>query len=405
MNKFIQSTAILAFPFRPFFLLGALSAIFMVVFWLTYLVAGIPLPLGWSPVHWHSHEMLFGFTTTAIAGFILTAMCNWTGAPPLRGWALLALALLWLAGRIVMWSASWLPAGIVASVDMLFLPVLAIYVLRVLMQHGNKRNLVLVAILTLLGLANFMMHIGFVTGQTLWLNLGELTALNLITLLMVVIGGRIIPAFTGNWLRQHGGQPEAVKTSVVLDRAALLVTALLIPIAFVSPSSISSASINSITATLTGSIALLAAALNGIRLWRWSGWRAAREPLLWILHIGYGWIVLALVFRGLAAFGLLAPSVWQHALGVGGLATLILGVMTRVALGHTGRPLSLPRFAIFIYYAITLAAISRVLTALELLNYRFGIMLSATSWTLAFCAFAIIYWPILSRPRVDGRPG
>ncbi len=394
MNKSILAFPILAFPFRPFFLLTAIAAIAMVVGWMSYLFGGIPLPLGWSPMHWHSHEMLFGFTSTAIAGFILTAMCNWTGAPPLRDGALLALALLWLAGRVVMWSASWLPAGVVATVDMLFLPALAIYVLRVLLRHGNKRNLVLVVILSLLSGANLMMHIGFITGQAWWLNLGELTAFNLITMMMVVIGGRIIPAFTGNWLGHNGGQAESVKSCLWLDRAVLTVTALLIPAAFIST-----------VPVLTAFLALVAAMLNGVRLWGWSGWRATREPLLWILHLGYGWIVLALTFKGLAAFDLMATSVWQHALGVGGMATLILGVMTRVALGHTGRPLTLPPFAITIYGAITLAAISRVLTSLALLNHSLGLMLAASGWTMAFGAFILIYWPILSRPRVDGRPG
>jgi uncharacterized protein involved in response to NO len=277
---------------------------------------------------------------------------------------------------------------------MLFLPWVAIYVLRVLLRHGNKRNLVLVAILALLSLANLMMHIGFVAGQTLWLKLGELMAFNLITLMIIVIGGRIIPAFTGNWLRSQGGPVEAVKSSDGLERTTLIVTALLIPADFLTASP-----------ALAGGIALLAAAVNALRLWRWSGWLTVQEPLLWILHIGYAWIVLALLFKGLAAFELIAPSVWQHALGLGGMTTLILGVMTRVAMGHTGRTLALPRFGIVIYLAITLAAISRVLTAFEWLNHNAGLILAASGWVLAFCLFTLIYWPVLARPRIDGRPG
>jgi uncharacterized protein involved in response to NO len=394
MNRLTQSAPILAFPFRPFFLLTGLYAVAVVVAWMSYLFGGTPLPLGWSPLHWHSHEMLFGLTSAAIAGFILTAICNWTGAAPLHGSGLLALVLLWLAGRVTMWTASWLPVGVVAVVDMLFLPWVAIYVLRVLLRHGNKRNLVLVAILALLSLANLMMHIGFVAGQTLWLKLGELMAFNLITLMIIVIGGRIIPAFTGNWLRSQGGPVEAVKSSDGLERTTLIVTALLIPADFLTASP-----------ALAGGIALLAAAVNALRLWRWSGWLTVQEPLLWILHIGYAWIVLALLFKGLAAFELIAPSVWQHALGLGGMTTLILGVMTRVAMGHTGRTLALPRFGIVIYLAITLAAISRVLTAFEWLNHNAGLILAASGWVLAFCLFTLIYWPVLTRPRIDGRPG
>src|SRR5690606_19076090 len=217
MNKNPQPSALLAFAFRPFFLLTGLYGLVIVAAWISYLFGGIPLPLGWSSLHWHSHEMLFGLTSTAVAGFILTAMCNWTGAPPLQGKGLLALVLLWFAGRVVMWTASWLPVGVVAVVDMLFLPALAIYVARVLLRYGNKRNLILAALLTLFGIANLLMHIGFITAKTLFLTWGELLAFNLITLMMVVIGGRIIPAFTRNWLNNNRGLTEVVQPCPKLD--------------------------------------------------------------------------------------------------------------------------------------------------------------------------------------------
>lgn len=394
MNNPAPFTALMAFPFRPFFLLTGIYGVVTVIAWISYLFGGFPLPLGWSPLHWHSHEMLFGLTSAAIAGFLLTAMCNWTGAAPLRGAGLLALVSLWLAGRVVMWMASWLPMGLVAFVDVMFLPVVAVYVLRVLLRHGNTRNLILVGILVLLSLANLMMHIGFTTGLVAWLTLGQLLGLNLITLIMSVIGGRIIPLFTANWLRSHGGRHEAVKSFTGVDRAALMATALLIPADFVTSAP-----------WLAGFIAFAAALLHLVRLTGWSGWKSGREPLLWILHLGYAWIVVALLFKGAAAFNLVAPTTWQHALGVGGMGTLILGVMTRVALGHTGRPLSLPSFGLVIYIAITLAAVTRVLAALQYLDYRLGVLIAAVSWALAFGVFVLIYWPILSRPRADGRPG
>jgi uncharacterized protein involved in response to NO len=394
MKMGFHTASILAFPFRPFFLLAGLYGVITVIAWISYLFGGIPLPLGWSPLHWHSHEMLFGLITAAIAGFLLTAMCNWTGAPPLSGIKLFALISLWFAGRIAMWTANWLPFGVAAIVDLLFLTCMAVYVLRVLLRYGNKRNLILAAILLLLSLANLMMHIGFLTNQLSWLKQGQLMALNLITLMMIVIGGRIIPLFTANWLRNQSGQVDAVKSSSLLDRTALILTALLIPADFFTNSP-----------WLVGSIAFACALINGIRLLGWSGWRTGREPLLWILHIGYSWIIISLLLKGASAFNLVTPNVWQHALGVGGMATLILGVMTRVALGHTGRPLKLPSFGIAIYLAITFAAIARVLTALHWLDYRFGLLFSTLGWTLAFSLFIYIYWPILSRPRVDGRPG
>lgn len=384
----------LAHPFRPFFLLTGAYGVVTVIAWISFLFGGILLPVGWSPLHWHSHEMLFGLIPTAIAGFLLTAMCNWTGAAPLRGKGLFMLIAIWGAGRVAMWTASWWPVEMVATIDLLFLPAMTVYITGVLLRHGNKRNLPIAGILLLLSLANLMMHIGFVTGAPVWLQRGELMALGLIMLMMIVIGGRIIPLFTTNWLRNHGDQAGAVTSFVMLDRAAIIATLLIIPTDFITG-----------TPWLTGVMALIAGALNALRLLGWSGWRAAREPLLWILHLGYGWIVLALLLKSVAAFNLVAPTAWQHALGVGAMGTLILGVMTRVALGHTGRSLTLPRFGIVIYVAITIAALTRVLTALQLLDYRVGLFVAAIGWSLAFGAFTLIYWPILTRPRVDGRPG
>ena len=386
--------ALFNFPFRLFFLLTGLYGVVTVGAWMSYLFGGLALPLGWSSVHWHAHEMLFGLTSAAIAGFLLTAMCNWTGAPPLRGSALLGLACLWLAGRVMMWTASWWPAGWIAVVDLLFLPWMAIYVARVLLAHGNKRNLIMVAILLLLTLANGMMHAGFMTGSGFWLTLGQLTAFNLITLMMVVIGGRIIPLFTINWLRNNGGDIAAVAPSARLDRVTLITTALLVPADWLIG-----------FPWITGFLAAIAGVLHGARLVTWGGRKTGREPLLWILHLGYAWIVVALLLKGAAAFNLVAASVWQHTLGVGAMGTLILGIMTRVALGHTGRSLALPPFGVLIYLAITLGALSRVLTAVHVMDDRVGMSIAALGWTLAFSLFVLIYWPILSRPRADGRPG
>lgn len=394
MNNQLHTSPVLAISFRPFFLLTGTYAVAIVLAWIAYLFGVISLPLGWSAVHWHSHEMLFGLIPAAIAGFLLTAMCNWTGAAPLRGKGLFALIVIWFAGRAAMWTASWWPTGLVAVIDLLFLPVLAIYVTQVLLKYKNKRNLPLAAILLLLSLANLLMHIGFITGRLFWLQQGQLMALSLIALIMIVIGGRIIPLFTSNWLRAHRNLTDAVKSSTTLDRAAITATALLIPANFITGS-----------AWVTGVIALIAGTLNGARLVGWGGWLSLREPLLWILHISYGWIVVALLLKSAAAFNLVAPTVWQHALGTGAMATLILGVMTRVALGHTGRALSLPWFGMVIYVAITVAALARVLTALQWVDFRLGLLLTTIGWTLAFGSFVSIYWPILTRPRADGRPG
>ena len=198
MSNVSRFTTLLASPFRSFFLLTGIYGVVTVLGWMSYLFGGIPLPLGLSPMHWHGHEMLFGLATAAIAGFLLTAMPNWTGATPLKGAGLLALIALWVAGRLVMWTASWWPSWCVALLDLLFLPVMAIYVGSVLLRYGNKKNLVMAGILIVLAFANVMMHWGFITGNIKWLMAGELLAFNVITLMMVIIGGRIIPLFTAN---------------------------------------------------------------------------------------------------------------------------------------------------------------------------------------------------------------
>jgi uncharacterized protein involved in response to NO len=381
-----------SFPFRLFFLVVGIYGVLVVLAWMFYLFGGVTLPLGWSPVHWHSHEMLFGLVSAAIAGFILTAVCNWTSTPPLAGKKLLLLGSLWLAGRVAFWLAGWLPLWLVMLLDMLFLPALGIILLRVLLASGNKRNLMLGAMILALALANLSMHIGFITGGTQWLQQGEMLALNLITLIMVVIGGRIIPLFTANWLRNKGVAHQPIVLPL-LDKAGLISVALLIPADMLG------------LPWLIATIALIAGALQAWRWLNWQGWRTVSEPLLWILHLGYGWLVIALLLKGVANCGLVAPSASLHALGTGAIGTLILGVMTRVALGHTGRPFQLPTLGWLIYVGISLAAVCRVAAALGWVDYRLGLMVAATGWCFAFVLFVILYWPILSRPRVDGRPG
>lgn len=380
-----------SYPFRIFFLLVGMYGFAIVLAWMAFLFGGLALPVGWSPLHWHSHEMLFGFTSAAIAGFILTAVSNWTGSPPLQGAKLALLVATWLLGRVAMWSAGYLPLALVALIDMAFLLALAGVLLQILIRHGNKRNLPLGGMILLLALANLSMHIGFNTGVTTWLRQGQALAMGLIALIMLVIGGRIIPLFTANWLRNQGLAETSVSRPA-LDRAAILFAALLIPAEWID------------YPLLTGCLALIAAALNAWRLSGWKGWLCLREPLLWVLHLGYAWVIIALLLKGLSAFGLVTPAAWQHALGVGAMGTLILGVMTRVSLGHTGRPLKLPSLAWLIYIGITLAALCRVGAAFGWIDYQPGVMIAAAAWCFACGLFVLIYWPILSRPRVDGRP-
>src|SRR5690606_18074171 len=266
-------------------------AVLVIVGWMGFLLGGWPLPLGWSPLQWHSHEMLYGLVPAAIAGFLLTAVTNWTGAPPLAGGKLLALVLLWLAGRIVLWTAGWLPGWLVAAVDLAFLPALGVYMARVLLRYNNTRNLILVAVLALLTLGNLLMHWGFITGNVGLLKTGEQLGFNLITLIMVIVAGRIVPAFTANWLRGQGLGAERVTRSALTDKLAIISVALLVGL-----------DVLQLPASAIAFTALLAFAVNAARLVQWSGWLTLREPLLWILHLAYLFIVLALLLRSLGVF-------------------------------------------------------------------------------------------------------
>lgn len=392
--------ALMAFPFRPFFLLAALYAIISITGWIAYLFFGLQIPTAWQITQWHTHEMIYGFVSAAIAGFLLTAMCNWTGAAPLKGTKLFLLVLLWIAGRIAMWTSNvfpqeYIPTNILAaSLDALFLPCVTCYALSVLIRYKNKRNLIMGAMLAVLSIGNIMMHYGAFTNQLSWVKHGESLGLSLIMLLMIIIGGRVIPFFTRSWLTRTGKSTDYIKTHAIVDALAIgSVIAFIILIQFTQSSSI------------IFSITIFAFIANTLRLIGWSGWICIKEPLLWILHLAYFWVAIALLLRGLGAINIVGHSVWVHALGVGGIGTMILGIMTRVSLGHTGRSLTLPPHACWIYTFITLAAVIRVTTAMYWMNYQLGIMLTAIMWVLAFGLFLYLYFPILTAPRADGKPG
>ncbi|WP_049721906.1 NnrS family protein [Gilvimarinus polysaccharolyticus] len=383
-----------AYPFRLFFLLTGLYAVAILIGWLGFLLAGWPLPVGFSPLQWHSHEMLYGFVSAAIAGFLLTAITNWTGCQPLRGGKLALLAGAWLAGRLAFWHLASLPPALVVVADLSFWLFMLVYVVHVLKASNNLRNAPIAGVILLLSIGNALMHWGFITGNTHLLSLGQNWGLDLILLLIAIIGGRIIPAFSRNWLVSHGANGTAVQQNPWLDRAALLIILLLIIAHTAGASSV-----------VISAIALTAAALHSARLYFWRGWRCLREPLLWSLHLGYLWLVISLWLRAASPWLELPASLWQHTLAVGGIGTLILAVMTRVSMGHTGRTMALARGAIWIFIAITAATVVRLLVAVGLLPFTTGLTASAGLWVIAFGLFVLIYVPILTAYRADGRPG
>tara|TARA_R110000823_G_scaffold47903_15_gene121905 strand:+ start:18212 stop:19387 length:1176 start_codon:yes stop_codon:yes gene_type:complete len=383
---------LLAFAFRPFFLLAALYGAVSILLWVAYLLQiAAPVPLS---SQWHAHEMLYGFVAAAIAGFLLTAITNWTGAAPLAGRPLALLVGLWLLGRAAMWSVGLLPYVLVALVDSAFLLVLSAYVARVLLRAGSRRNIGLAVVLAVLALGNILMHVGEGRGMPGLSQAARTLGLDVITLLMLIIAGRITPAFSANWLRAQGREAPAAPRQWHT------------PLAVGSVAALALGSLCGLPAVALGALALLAALANALRLAAWAGWRVWREPLLGVLHLGYAFIVLALAARALFLFGLLAnPSLWYHALGVGAMGTLIVGVMTRVSVGHTGRPLQLLPGAIAIYFAIIAAAVLRLATASGMLPYTTGLLFSALAWAAGLLLFGVLYGPLLLRPRPDGKPG
>lgn len=385
-------SVLFATGFRPFFLLAFAHAAVTVALWGVMLGGRLPVTLARTPL-WHAHEMLFGFAPAVVAGFLLTAVPHWTSTRALSGPLLVALSALWLLGRGAAWAMDPMIAGssewLWALPSLAFLPTLAIALATPIVRSGNHRNLVMPALLLGLFACQLLFELG---GRPLR---GATLALDLYLLMMLVIGGRITPLFTRNWLTRNGQPAGNVGAPVELDRIALLavvVTVVLaqtdVPLQWIAWSS------------------LIAGALQLARLPYWRGLRARRDPLVLVLHLGHAWIATAFLLRG---FALLASGVpnraWVHAAGVGAMGTLIVGMMTRVTLGHTGRPLAVPSPAWIALAAITTAAVSRVLVGMTAIPRSPWLEASALTWVIAFALFGLFCVPKLLQPRVDGRPG
>lgn len=384
--------ALFGLAFRPFFLGAAVFAVLAVALWAAaYLgwLDGFAPRGGW--LAWHLHEMPFGFAAAVIAGFLLTAVRNWTDSPGLAGAPLAALFGLWLAARVGwLWPA--VPWPLLAAVELLFLPLVAARLGWQLAGASQRRNYPLAGLLALLTTADAASVYALAQGDFGLLRQAVWAALWLIGTVIAVIGGRVIPLFTASGL----GRPAPPPAAPWLQRAAVgglpVLAALAVAGVGLSP--------DRRLAPLLAALALL----HGLRLARWWQPGVWRVPLVWSLHVGYGWLVVALA--GLTAWhaGLPLPgSAALHAFTVGGIGGLILAMMARVSLGHTGRPLVAPRAMPLAFGAMTLAAVTRV--ALAGSQPRLAVALAAGFWCLGFGLFVYRYGPMLWRPRVDGRPG
>lgn len=377
--------ALFSFGFRPFFLFGALWAALAAPLWAAaYLAWGARL-FGASGLDWHIHEMLFGYLAAIIAGFLLTAVPNWTGRLPVIGPGLVGLFGLWVAGRVAMLLRPQL--GLLASaIDATFLIALAVVLWREVIAGRNWRNAPVCALVTLLAAANVCFHLRaylpFVADAAVRL------ALAAPAMLLAIIGGRIVPSFTGNWLalRKAALRPAPFG---LLDRAVLAATALGLAAWVVAPASVAG-----------GVLVGLAGFDNLARLARWRGRSTGDEPLVWVLHLGYGWLGVALSLLGVS---MLAPtavpaSAAVHALTVGAFGVMTLAVMTRATLGHTGRPRTAGWATVLIYGAVNLAALLRVAAAFPIPLQAQLLGAGAAAWSIAFLGFVAVYGPMLVRP-------
>jgi uncharacterized protein involved in response to NO len=377
--------------FRPFFLLAGAVATLLIPLWLAIFAGLWPAPTYLGFMGWHTHEMLFGYTMAVVAGFLLTAVSNWTGIITATGPLLAGLAVLWVAARITLTFNVGLPAWLVAMIDVSFLPALAGVLFLPLWRSGNFRNLIFPALLLALVVANLVIHLqaqGVLASGNL---LAQQFALNAVMLMMVVIGGRVIPFFATSVL------PDAqIRRIDWADKAAIGLVMLVLVI-----------DLFPLLSALVGPAAILAAAINIVRMWHWRFLATLRIPMLWILYAGYGWVIVALVLKGLAGVvPLITPSTAIHALTVGAIGSLTLGMMSRVALAHTGRAIvaSTPIIAAFIF--INLSAILRVVIPIVMPGFYWsGLVISGLLWAVAFALFVIYYTPILIQPRIDGKPG
>jgi uncharacterized protein involved in response to NO len=382
---------ILALGFRPFFLLAAILAAAAVPLWLLIYQGALEPVSSLPPTVWHGHEMVFGFTVAVIAGFLLTAATNWTGRRTATGAGLGALAGLWIAGRVAL-IVPGVPAWLAISLDAAFLPVLAVVLAVPLLATGNRRNVVFPIVLTVLGLINLAIHLGSINAIAWDPSRGLRTAIDLILLMIGVLGGRVIPSFTKNAL-PHAKVSPCPKANVL---------------ALLSLAALAIAEMATDNVTVTGSVALAAGVINALRMRGWGTFATVRHPILWILHAGYAWLAAGLILRGVAELtGLIPLDAGIHALTLGAIGSMIVGMMSRVALGHTGRSIMPAPLIVAAYWLVNAAALLRVLFALTWDDTLRAVSLmgSGALWSLAFACFVTVYWPILTRPRADGRAG
>lgn len=381
--------------FRPFFLLASLFSVLAMVVWFAFWHGDILLRPHGGLMWWHQHEMIFGFGAAVAVGFLLTAAQNWTGQPSLRGAPLLGLVGVWLAARLLIAFPMGLPAGLLVAVDVAFLPLAALALARMVVAVRQWHNLVFVPIFLLMAVANLAMHLGVMRGQLPPIREGGYLGVLLIATLMVLLGGRVIPFFTSRRL----DHPKPAEWPM-LERLALwsIYAVVLLQLAVLLGVELPRG--------LQGWIMLVAAAANAVRLARWGGQHTLAEPLLWGLHLSYAFIVVGLVMWALALTGVFRVELALHALAIGGIASMMLAMMARVSLGHTGRPIrTLPGIGVALGLMFTGALLRSPVLALfpQITHWTYN--LSIVFWCIAYLIFLFHYAVPLTTARVDGKDG
>ena len=385
-------SVLFTYAFRPLFLLTTLYAIVIIPFWVAGWLGAhsVPSVLG-APMWWHAHEMIYGFAGAAVGGFALTAVATWTQRPPIAGAPLMTLSALWLLARVLFMipGSNLLIAGIVA--DLGYGVLLFALMSREVIAVRNRRNYKVLLFLGLLPVTNALFFVG-VARQASWTRLALFAGMWLLVLLINLIGGRIIPAFTRNWLKRqaqtHQRRPATLPP--VFDRFDLFATSVLIAFTILH--------VAGAPPRWTAGLGVLTGLMLLVRLARWQGVHTAREPLVWVLHVAYAWIPVGILLSSAAAVGLAPQTAGVHALTSGAITTMIIAVASRAALGHTSRALQSHPLLTMAYVSITLAAIARV-AATAGPGARVLLMISATAWTLGFGFFAWRYVPILAGPK------
>ncbi len=393
-----RQIVLFSYGFRPFFLAAGLYAVLAIAAWLTWLLlhAGnvvVTRPtIAEAPFLWHGHEMLYGYAVAVLSGFLLTAVPSWTGTKPFTGLPLGLLAATWLAGRAAMWLSAFVPAGLVAAIDLAYLPLLMVIVARSLIQRPAPRNLIFIAVLALLAAANAAVHaqwLGLTEDTAAW---GLKLAILVFALTITVIGGRVVPAFTRNALMRRG-ETEALPKSIARLDGLCIASVLAVIVTAIAgwPAAL-------------GAAALAAGTLNAVRLGLWRPAASLGEPIVWSLHLGYlglvaGFLALAAADLG----GWPSETAALHVIAIAGIGGMTLAVMTRAALGHTGRAIKAARPVAAAYALVALSALLRGFgTALIPSHYFTVITLAGLCWMAAFVLFTFSYAPILTGPPLAG---